>query len=62
MNEQNEMYPVVELKFSTTGCTKTDLILAAKHRLTCHKNIYVAAHNLHLMIYMLQTVQVRYVW
>jgi len=39
------MYPVVELKFSTTGCTKTDLILAAKHRSTCQKNIYVVAHN-----------------
>lgn len=45
MNKQNEMYPVVELKISTTGYTQTYLLLAAKHRLTCHKNIYVAAHN-----------------
>jgi len=39
------MYPVVELKFSTTGYVQTDLLLAAKQRLTCHKNIYVAAYN-----------------
>ena len=45
MNKQNEMYPVVELKFSTTGYTQTYLLLAAKHRLICHKNIYVPAHN-----------------
>jgi hypothetical protein len=45
MNKQNATYPDVELKFSMTGYTQNDLLLAAKHRLTCHKNIYVAAHN-----------------
>jgi len=45
MNKQNEMCPVVELKFSTVGYTQTYLLLGAIHRLTCHKNIYVAAHN-----------------
>jgi len=43
MTKQNEMYPVVELKFSATGYIQTDLLLAAKHTLTCHENIYVAA-------------------
>jgi hypothetical protein len=45
MNKQNEMYPAVELKFSTTGYTQTDLLPAAIHKLTYHKNIYVAAYN-----------------
>jgi hypothetical protein len=45
MNKQNAMYPDVKLKFSKTGYTQNNLLLAAKHRLTCHKNIYVAAPN-----------------
>lgn len=45
MNKQNEMYPVIELKFSITGYIQTDLLLPAKHRLAYHKNIYVAAYN-----------------
>jgi hypothetical protein len=61
MNKQNEMYPVVEIKFYTAGYTQTYLLLATKHRLIYHKNIYVAAHNFTFMILVLQTVQVSYV-
>jgi hypothetical protein len=45
MSKQNETYPVVELKFSTAGYTQTDLLLAAKDRLTSHKNIHAAAYD-----------------